>query len=140
MSYKTERTSYKINNFSTNVEVEIKRLKAQVALFCDKEFEIYRRFGLTDGMHILECGSGPGFVMEKIMTSLPVCHIVGIEIDPYLIGISGKYLKEKNFSRFEIVEDSIMDLRFPDNYFDYAIARLVLEHVTEFLAKCRYRY
>ncbi len=131
MRHLSQKVSYKINEFSTNVGVEIKRLKAQVELFWDKEFKIYRNFGLMDGMKILECGSGPGYVMEKILDNLPNSYVVGVEIDPYLVEISKKNLKDKSLNRFNLAQQSIVHLGFPDNCFDFVIMRLVLEHLPD---------
>ena len=57
--------SYKIESFTDNKESEVTRLKYQVDLFYKKEFELYKRIGLKDGMNIIECGSGPGFLIRN---------------------------------------------------------------------------
>ncbi|VVS94088.1 methyltransferase domain-containing protein [Desulfoluna spongiiphila] len=125
--------SYRIKEFSTNVEGEVNRLRSQVDLFWQKEVEAYRRFGLKDGMRVLECGSGPGHVIENLLTAYPGCRATAIEVDPYLVAI----LKERLEGRCDISEQSIMDLGFTSGSFDFVITRLVLEHLPDPLGAVR---
>ena len=131
MNHTPEQVSYRAHKISTNVGAEIKRLKAQVELFWEKEIKVYRDFGLTDGMKVLECGSGPGYVMEKIISTFPNTHVTGVETDPYLVETAKKRFNEKAVDRYEVVQQSIMDIEFPDNSFDFAVTRLVLEHLPD---------
>ena len=124
----TQIRSYKIKQFSTDVQGEVDRLKAQVDLFWDKEIRCYRQFGLSDGMSILECGSGPGYVTEKILNEFPNCDATAIEIDSYLVDIL-KCAAEKR--KIKVSQQSVTHLGFKDNCFDFVITRLVLEHLPE---------
>lgn len=126
-----EESSYKIQNFAANVDNEIRRLKAQVELFWDKELRCLRMFGLRDGMRILECGCGPGHVIEKLLQSLPSSDVTGLEIDRFLVQKSKETLVALGGDRGHIVEQSIMQMDFVDNSFDFVIARLVLEHLPD---------
>ncbi|QFQ28663.1 class I SAM-dependent methyltransferase [Bacillus thuringiensis] len=123
--------SYQISTIASNISKEINRLKAQVDLFWDKEFKRYTEFGLADGIKIAELGSGPGFVTEKILNAFPNVQITALEIDPILVEYAGRYLKENQYDRYEIVQGSIMTTGFADNSFDFAITRLVLEHLPD---------
>lgn len=125
------KSSYNIQGFTTTTESEVNRLKAQVALFWDKEIRLYRDFGLVDGMDIIECGSGPGFFLENMLRTFPGLKVTGVEIDPYLVDISKKTLSDLGPERFEIHERSIMETGLPDNCFDFAFTRLVLEHLPD---------
>ncbi|MCJ7721508.1 methyltransferase domain-containing protein [Candidatus Bathyarchaeota archaeon] len=126
-----QESSYKIQNFAANIDNEIRRLKAQVELFWDKELRFLRMFGLHDGMRILECGCGPGYVIEKLLQSNPSSHITGLEIDPFLVQKSKELLASLKNSRGHIVEQSIMQMDFEDNSFDFVISRLLLEHLSD---------
>lgn len=128
--------SYKIKDFSTNVEGEVNRLRSQVDLFWQKEVRAYRRFGLKDGMRVLECGSGPGHVIENLLKACPGCRATAVEIDPYLVAI----LKERLDGRCDISEQSIMELGFASGSFDFVITRLVLEHLPDPLGAVREVY
>jgi len=129
----TTNGSYQIKNISSNVENEINRLKAQVELFWDKESKHYTEFGLNDGMSIVEIGSGPGFLTEKILEKFPDTKITSIEIDPFLVQYAKTYLSKKHFNkdRYEIIESSALDTGLAENSFDFAIIRLLLEHLPE---------
>jgi len=130
-------SSYKIESFAANTENEIKRLKAQVELFWDKEIGCLQRFGLRDGMWVLECGSGPGFVLEKLLQGFPGSRMVGVEIDPLLVEQSRQTLAQYRKDQCEIVQGSILNLDFPDDSFDFVISRLVLEHLPDPLSAIR---
>lgn len=123
--------SYNLQSFTENIESEVERLKHQVDLFYKKEFDLYKKIGLKDGMKIIECGSGPGFLIGNIVRDMPLCSATAVEVDPYFMEqlnnnsvINGKKL-------FEVKHASIYETGLPDNYFDFAIARLVLEHLQE---------
>lgn len=123
--------SYNIQNVAASVESEVKRLKAQVELFWDRELAAMLRCGLRDGMRILECGCGPGHVTEKLLSALPNSDVTGIDVDPLLVEKSRKMLAAVGGDRFRIAEQSIVNMDFADNSFDFVIARLVLEHLPD---------
>lgn len=123
--------SYKLESFTDNIESEVNRLKYQVDLFYQKEIELYKKIGLRDGMKLIECGSGPGFLISNIVRDLPNCIATAVEIDPYLVEQLNKNSVINNKKLFEVKHASINDTELPDNYFDFAIARLVLEHLNE---------
>lgn len=123
--------SYKISSIASNVNKEIQRLKSQVELFWEKELKHYIEYGLKDKMQIVELGSGPGFITEKILNSFPKVEITSIEIDPLLVDYANNYLKGKKLKRFKIFQNSIMKTNLPDNSFDFAIIRLVIEHLPD---------
>jgi ubiquinone/menaquinone biosynthesis C-methylase UbiE/acyl carrier protein len=123
--------SYNLESFTDNKESEVNRLKFQVDLFYEKELELYKMIGLKDRMNIVECGSGPGFLISNIVRDLPDCTATAVEIDPYLVEQLNKRAVTKGKKLFEVKHSSIYDTELPDNSFDFAIARLVLEHLTE---------
>ncbi len=123
--------SYKLDSFTDNKESEVTRLKYQVDLFYKREFELYKKIGLRDGMKIIECGSGPGFLISNIVRDLPQCTATALEVDPFLIKQLNKNSAVKGKKLFEVKHASIYETELPDDYFDFAIARLVLEHLKE---------
>jgi SAM-dependent methyltransferase len=113
------------------VNKEINRLQAQVELFWEKESKHYVEFGLKDGMFLAELGSGPGFLTEKIIEKFPNIHVTAVEIDPFLVDYARNYLASKELRHYEIIQNSIMDTGLNDNSFDFAVVRLVLEHLPD---------
>lgn len=127
----TQKGSYDIKSIASNVENEIKRLQGQIELFWQNEFKHYMEFGLNDGMAVIELGAGPGFVTEKIAEKLPACTITALEIDPLLVDYARNYLAQKGRERCTVVQGSIMATGLADDTFDFALTRLVLEHLPD---------
>lgn len=125
-------SSYKVNSISSSMELEIKRLQAQVNLFWEKEVKHYKEFGMVSGMKIVELGCGPGFVLEKLNEEFDDVELTGVEIDDCLVEYAKKNLeKHKNIT---VQPGSILDINLPDNTYDFAIARLVIEHLDDPIA------
>ncbi len=123
--------SYKLESFTENIESEVYRLKYQVDLFYPREMELYKKIGLRDGMNLVECGSGPGFLIGNIVRDLPLCTATAVEVDPFFVDHLNKGSVINGKKLFEVKHASIYETGLPDNYFDFAIARLVLEHLKE---------
>ena len=121
--------SYQLDSFTENRNSEVGRLGAQVDLFFEKEFEIYKKFGLKDGMKLVDLGSGPGHLLRRILKILPGCEATAIEIDPFLIKVLKEASFENNIKLFDVKHASIYDTQLPADTFDFAIARLVIEHL-----------
>lgn len=121
--------SYKIDAISEDKYIEVERLKHQVDLFWDKEIKHYLEFGLKDGMSLIEFGCGPGYLTRKLLNYFPNIQITSIEIDSFLVDFAKEQLSQEKLDRFQIINGSILDTQLPDNSFDFAITRLVIEHL-----------
>ncbi len=126
--------SYNIDNFAVNREREILRLNSQVDLFWEQEYLLYKKLGLRDGMNILDCGCGPGHLIEKLCNLYPLLNCTGIEIADYLFQAASKNIQSKKLTRCTVFKQSILKLDFPDNTFDFIVIRLVLEHLPDPIA------
>ena len=80
-----QKGSYHVSSFSANTQAEIRRLDAQVDLFWPSEQDLMLRYGLKDGMDYLDCGCGPGRLIELLKNSLPALRCTGLEMDPILV-------------------------------------------------------
>jgi len=123
--------SYKLESFTDNIESEVSRLKYQVDLFYRRELEQYKKVGLKNGMNIIECGSGPGFLIGNIVRDLPLCTATAVEVDPFFVKQLKKGSVINGKKLFKVKHASIYETELPDNHFDFAIVRLVLEHLKE---------
>jgi SAM-dependent methyltransferase/acyl carrier protein len=121
--------SYDISRFAVDVQGEVKRLNAQVDLFWNQEIALYQQLGLADGMKVLDCGCGPGYLLTKLHALYASMQCIGIEISPELVAVARARTASGKPGRCQIFQQSIAELEFPDGSFDFVIARLVLEHL-----------
>jgi ubiquinone/menaquinone biosynthesis C-methylase UbiE len=125
-----DKVSYKASEMNENIEREIERLRGQVMWAWDKESRNLTWFGLRDGMSILEVGSGPGFVTEQLLALYPNSHITCVEIDPDLALPAERYLQSRDLEgQYTIIQGDLMKMDLPDDAFDFALARLVFQHL-----------
>jgi ubiquinone/menaquinone biosynthesis C-methylase UbiE len=110
---------------------EMQRLAAQARLGWDKEASTLSRFGLKDGMSVLEVGSGLGFITGQLLELLPHGTVTGLENGAAFIQQAERYLRGRAEGRVRFVEASIMDTRLPEDSFDFAYARLVFQHLPD---------
>jgi SAM-dependent methyltransferase len=113
------------------LDAEVERLRAQALLSWEKEARTLGWFGLQDGMSVLELGSGPGFVTGQLLAWLPGSEITALEIDPVLIERARGYLASKDGGRVRFVEASILNTGLPAEQFDFAVARLIFQHLPD---------
>ncbi|MFF7995589.1 class I SAM-dependent methyltransferase [Kitasatospora xanthocidica] len=138
MTKVTERSgSYQVTTIAGSTEREIERLRSQVELFWPEESRLYAENGLRDGIAMVELGCGPGFTTEKILELLPETRITAVEIDPLLVETARERLARPFGDRLDIVEGSIMDTGLPSDSYDFALTRLVLEHLPDPVAAVR---
>lgn len=106
---------------------ELDRLRRQVlAAWPMEEFWLKGR-GLTDGMHVLDVGCGPGFVSEKLALLNPTGVTIGLEPDPELARLAGKRFDAN--PGLSLHQGSLAHNHLPESYFDFAYARFVAQHL-----------
>lgn len=107
------------------------RMKVQMKLSWAKEEKVLLQNGLSDGMAVLEIGSGPGYITEQLLKRLPTSKITSVEIDPDFVEFSTGYLADKAGGRSTVIKADILETGLPDASFDFAIARLVFQHISD---------
>jgi ubiquinone/menaquinone biosynthesis C-methylase UbiE len=115
---------------SSRLHADVDRLRAQVELSWAREATELARLGLRDGMAILEVGSGPGFITEKLLVALPRCTVTAVELDPTMCAVARSRLAGYLGERLEIVQTSILYTDLPEDSFDFAFARYVFQHLS----------
>ena len=123
--------SYHVSSFSANTQAEIRRLDAQVDLFWPSERELIVRYGLRDGMDYLDCGCGPGRLIELLKDRFPALQCTGLEMDPILVEAAMMKLRNRGFSDCRVIEGTVERPNLPEQSFDFITMRLVLEHVPD---------
>jgi len=115
---------------SSRLHDDVARLQAQVRLSWAKELPALIRLGLRDGMSILEVGSGPGFITQALLSSLPHCTVSAVELDPRMLAAARVQLADQPPDRFALVQASMLMTDLPDDGFDFALARFVFQHLS----------
>jgi ubiquinone/menaquinone biosynthesis C-methylase UbiE len=123
--------SYVAEEMPGGLDREVARLREQALLSWDRELRVLLRLGLADGTSILDVGGGPGFVTEQLLASLPESRVTMIDRDPAMIDQARRYLQPVAGARLDLVEASVMETGLPDAAFDFAIARLVFQHLPD---------
>src|SRR6266852_3277628 len=89
---------------SSRLHADVERLRAQVELSWAREAIELARLGLRDGMSILEVGSGPGFITEKLLDALPQCTVTAVELDPTMCAVARALRLLKPGGRVAVVD------------------------------------
>ena len=106
---------------------ELDRLRRQVLTAWPMEELWLKGRGLTDGMHVLDVGFGPGFVSEKLARLNPTGVTIGLEPDPELARLA-----EERFEAnpgLSLHHGSLAHNHLPESYFDFVYARFVAQHL-----------
>ncbi len=82
-------------------------------------------------MTILEVGVGPGFMTEQLLMQFPHSAITAIELAPQMVLYAQNYLAEKASEGWQVVSGSVIQMPFPEASFDFAVARLVFQHLPD---------
>jgi ubiquinone/menaquinone biosynthesis C-methylase UbiE len=133
----TTQVSYRVTTIAANVGKEIDRLGAQVELFWGGELKQYVQSGLRDGMSIVELGCGPGFTTGRLLETFPGLTVTAVDLDPLLLDVARGRLGDAHPDRVEFRAGTIEDTGLPADTFDFALTRLVLEHLPDPVAAVR---
>ncbi|MDK8182710.1 class I SAM-dependent methyltransferase [Paenibacillus sp. UMB4589-SE434] len=107
----------------------IDRMKGQMEISWSKEEQLLEQFGVKDGDSILEVGSGPGYITERLLRKYPASKITSIEIEPYYVEYAQQHLIPVWNERVHVLQEDILDSRLEHGQFDTVIARLVFQHL-----------
>ena len=134
MTVTTIKGSYDVSDFAASVSSEVKRLDAQVDLFWKTERDLLIKNGLTNGMSLLDCGCGPGRLLERLKAEMPALQCTGLEIDPLLVDAAQLKLEGEGC---RIIQGSAEEPGLDVESFDFVTVRLVIEHVPDPLEALR---
>lgn len=111
---------------------EVERLEAQAALAWAAEERALTGLGLSDGGTVLEVGCGPGALLARLAERLPGSRLIGVEPDTELAARA-----RARVSGAEILAGEATALALPDGCVDFALARLVFQHLPDPVAAAR---
>ncbi len=111
-----------------DIEAHESKLYAEFAPLYDKVFgkifynrleHVIENLGIPPGAKVLEVGAGTG-------TSFPAyplhCEITGVDLAPDMLARARQKIQENSWSHLRVMEMNALDLKFPDNTFDYVMA------------------
>jgi len=101
-------------------------LLQQVTRSWDKEVRNLDWFGLRDGMAIVDLGCGPCYFAERLADRLPSARITAVDALPTML----ERVRERLGDRFTLRRARAEETGLPSDSFDFAIARLLLQHLT----------
>ncbi|MGH7794036.1 MAG: class I SAM-dependent methyltransferase [Candidatus Binatia bacterium] len=88
-------------------------------IFYNRLEQVIENLGIPPGATVLEVGAGTG-------TSFPAypshCEITGVDLAPDMLARARQKIQENSWSHFKVMEMNALDLKFPDNTFDYVMA------------------
>lgn len=110
------------------IEAHESKLYAELAPLYDKVFgkifynrleQVIENLDIPPGAKVLEVGAGTG-------TSFPAypshCQITGVDLAPDMLARARQKIQENSWSHINVLEMNALDLKFPDNSFDYVMA------------------
>ena len=84
---------------------------------------------LTDGMSVLDCGSGPGTITCDIAGRIPLGRVVGVDNDRTQVRLATETAKNRDLLNVEFRLASAYELPFPAESFDAVFSHALLEHL-----------
>jgi ubiquinone/menaquinone biosynthesis C-methylase UbiE len=119
--------SYSVENECTSSEQELKRLEVQTLLSWEKESDLLQLYGMNNKAHLLEVGSGPGFVTNKIQQKWPLAKLTALEIDAEMINRSKQNCS--NPEKIHFLNGSVYEIQLENDSVDIVFARFVFQHI-----------
>ena len=86
---------------------------------------------LTDGISVLDCGSGPGTITCDIAQRVPSGRVVGIDTDQSQIALASDTARVMGIQNVEFRRASAYELPLPAESFDAVFSHALLEHLGE---------
>ena len=104
------------------------KLYSELAPLYDKVFgkifysrleRVIEDLDIPAGAKILEVGAGTGTSFPAYPTH---CEITGVDLAPDMLARARQKIQENAWSHLRVMEMDALDLKFPDNSFDYVMA------------------
>jgi phosphatidylethanolamine/phosphatidyl-N-methylethanolamine N-methyltransferase len=111
-----------------DIEAHESKLYAELAPLYDKVFGkifynrleyVIENLGIPPGAKVLEVGAGTG---TSFPAYPPHCEITGVDLAPDMLARARQKIQENGWSHIKVMEMNALDLKFPDNTFDYVMA------------------
>ncbi len=109
-------------------ESMVRNLDAQARAIWPQEVELFRRYGLSGAIRILDAGCGPGEITSRLADLFPEALVLGADIvDAHLALARSRYGRFGARVRFE--HQTVFGLDAADGTFDLTVCRHVLHAI-----------
>lgn len=109
-------------------ESMVRNLAAQANAIWPQEVELFKRYGLSGDLRVLDAGCGTGEIASRLAELYPRAHVLGVDIiDAHLELARTRYARLGSRLTFE--HQSVFELPMPDGTFDLTVCRHVLHSV-----------
>jgi len=111
-----------------DIEAHESKLYSELAPLYDKVFgkifysrleRVIEDLDIPAGAKILEVAAGTGTSFPAYPTH---CEITGVDLAPDMLARARRKIQENAWSHLKVMEMDALDLKFPDNSFDYVMA------------------
>lgn len=103
---------------------------ASVLLSWPEEIRVLRRFGLRDGIRVLDLGSGPAVAAAELLARSPGTSVVGLEPETASFP-RAREATAPHADRWALVRGTADRVPFRAGSFDFVLARLVFQHLRD---------
>ncbi|HVM95156.1 MAG TPA: methyltransferase domain-containing protein [Candidatus Acidoferrales bacterium] len=97
-------------------------------IFSERIQATIRSLNIESGAKVLEVGVGTGLSFEAYPTD---CQVTGIDLAPDMLDKARDKIARNRWRHLRVVEMDALNLKFEDNYFDYAMAFHVVSVVPD---------
>ncbi|HEX9202292.1 MAG TPA: class I SAM-dependent methyltransferase [Acidobacteriaceae bacterium] len=108
---------------------------ARALVQCLYEGPLLRRLGgRLDGAWVLDVGCGRGVGVQVLLEQFGAGQVYGVDLDPEQIRLAQRRFAGKSEGRVVLAVGSVLNLPFPDEYFDAVFDFGMLHHVVDWQA------
>ena len=122
--------TYIFGEFSNNRQ-ELDRLELQAKIASDLERKIFQEFNLMHGMNVLDMGCGPGLTSLILADLVKPGRVTGADANPLLLQRAKENRDRNAVANVEFVEQNVYHLQLSNNFYDFAYARLLFQHLAQ---------
>ncbi|RKU17630.1 hypothetical protein C6500_14990 [Candidatus Poribacteria bacterium] len=110
---------------------ETTRLIEQSRIYGASTQRLCKRAGITDGMRVLEIGSGAGDVALTLAELIgPAGQVIGVDVNPSILDTARQRVTDAGVRNVEFIAGDARMLTFPDK-FDAIVGRFVLMYMAD---------
>lgn len=101
-----------------------------------ESLELFQKLAQFSGKEIvLDSGCGPGLVSCFLAPFVNEIH--GVDLTPAMISLAQKGALEQKISNARFIQGSMLNLPYPENYFDLSLTRFTFHHLKSPIAAFR---